>query len=132
MKIKETVLRDDAFAKALQFDCLNDDGLSMSHAYTTVRDSRYDGQFIKALLIGGIGTPPQYRRHGCVRTLMDAIFFPRGGMADSRQPAASVFFFLLPPVRLRTHQQYHDRFFPDHRAGFSAALCRFDPLYACR
>ena len=74
MNIKETVLRDDDFAKALQFDCLNDDGVSMSHAYTTVRDSRYDGQFIKALLVGGIGTPPQFRRQGCVRALMDAIF----------------------------------------------------------
>ena len=68
----------DGNVSGCNFRVFSDDGSkNMSHARMDVRDSRFCGQYIKVMTWGGIGTEPEYRRHGCVRAVLEKTL-PRG------------------------------------------------------
>ena len=50
-----------------------DDGTEVSSGGVNTRASRYMGSYIKTMLVGGVGTPVEYRRRGYVRRFFDNI-----------------------------------------------------------
>lgn len=50
------------------------EGKRMSSLGFNTLDSRYCGNFIKTLTVGGVGTDPEYRRSGAVRQMLEQLF----------------------------------------------------------
>ena len=49
-------------------------GREVSGAWFTEKDTRYGEKWLKSLLVGGVGTDPEYRRRGYVRGFLEEIF----------------------------------------------------------
>lgn len=74
MIFKENLLSDSPEEKVYRFDWFSDDEkISMSHSTMILCDTMYNGEFIKTMAWGGVRTPPQYRRNGCVRKTFEEI-----------------------------------------------------------
>lgn len=87
MIFKENLLFDSPEEKVYRFDQFTDDEkISMSHATMTICDTRYNGDYIKTMTWGGVRTPPEYRRNGCVRKIFEEVL-PR---ADQYGAAVSL------------------------------------------
>ncbi len=76
MQIRITDHSEDAFVRADRYEVFNDEGVSMSHAGLVTRQTRFAGNNITTLAVGGVGTAPEYRRNGCVRAMFED-FLPR-------------------------------------------------------
>ena len=50
---------------------VSENGEDVSSAGVSTRASRYMGSYIKTMLVGGVGTPVEYRRRGYVRRMFD-------------------------------------------------------------
>ncbi len=86
MLIKVTGKSADAYTERESWGVYEDDGETcMAHGGVNTLQSRYCGNFVKTLTIGGLGTEPEYRRRGCVRRLMEDAFLlaPERGWAVS-------------------------------------------------
>jgi predicted acetyltransferase len=86
MIIRITDKNEDQYTKSESWGVFCDDNEKiMSWAGFGTLESRYNGNFIKTLTIGGVGTKPEYRRMGCVRKLFEKAFelAPEKGWAVS-------------------------------------------------
>lgn len=73
MEMKVTPLHANGYESAEQWAMFHDTtGEQMSSAVLTTADSRYNGEFLSTLLIGGVATHPEYRRYGCVRRILES------------------------------------------------------------
>lgn len=74
MELVTQITRQDQHTELELAHMLSEDGIKMSWAaFSSVR-SRFAGQWIPSLCIGGVGTAPEYRRGGNVRKLFDYAF----------------------------------------------------------
>ncbi len=65
----------DEYSKYENIAVYSDDGeIRMSSAGVKTCQSRYCGKYINTLAVGGVGTPPEYRRSGHVRKIFDELF----------------------------------------------------------
>lgn len=86
MMIKATPKGGDEYRLNEAWQVFDDDGATrMAHGSVITLQSRYCGNFIKTLAIGGLGTEPEYRRCGCVRKIIEDAFLlaPERGWAVS-------------------------------------------------
>ncbi len=75
MKLNKTYFKAEGWGDAAVYRVYTDDGKTeMSHASVTFVESNFNGNQVKAALLGGVGTLPEYRRSGCVRMQLDAIW----------------------------------------------------------
>lgn len=100
-----------------------EDGTPMSSAGVGTVRSMYGRDYITTNTIGGVGTPPQYRRNGCVRQLINAVFeaAPERGWAVS----------LLHPFSFSYYRQFGYEKVADHRIlEFPMSAISYVPRYA--
>jgi len=107
MYTKLTLDGADAYRKSERMEVFSGDGISMSHAGLVTADSRYCGKYVSSLLIGGIGTSPEYRRNGCVRMMLEEAF----AMAPERGWAVS----LLHPFSAAYYRKFGYEKISDHK-----------------
>lgn len=107
MYTKLTQSGADAYTKNERMEVFSDDGISMSHAGLVTADSRYCGKYVSSLLIGGIGTSPEYRRNGCVRMMLEEAF----AMAPERGWVVS----LLHPFSAAYYRKFGYEKISDHK-----------------
>ncbi|MDD4772594.1 MAG: GNAT family N-acetyltransferase [Eubacteriales bacterium] len=75
MIVRLTENNEDKYTKSENIAVYSDDGITRkSSAGIKTCQSRYDGNYIKTMTIGGIGTAPEFRREGCVRRIFDELF----------------------------------------------------------
>ncbi len=99
---------EDEYSKHESMAVYTDDGKTcMSSAGIGTRQSRYDGQYISTLTVGGVGTDPEYRREGCVRKMFDELF----GMAPERGWIVS----MLHPFSFSYYRMFGYEKICDHR-----------------
>ena len=61
-----------------KYEMLTDEGLHASQVYLSVFPSRFARGYVDCACICGVGTKPEYRRGGLVRTALDAFFRDAG------------------------------------------------------
>ncbi len=94
-------------AASTHYACLTDDGTEMSHGGQGYRTVHLNGATLPAAFIGGIGTEPEYRRAGLVRTIVTAM----AEEADRREIPLSV----LHPFSFAYYRKFGFERVADHR-----------------
>lgn len=95
------------FSKGEGLTVTDDDNTFISSlGYRTI-DSRYCGNYISTLTIGGVNTDPQYRRQGYVRKMFDYLF----DMAPSRSWVVS----MLHPFNFSYYRKFGYEKICDHK-----------------
>lgn len=74
MELKITNHYEIGDRKIDRYEVFNEKDVSMSHSSVTTLPTRFAGNQICTMAIGGIATAPEYRRNGCVRLLFDTLF----------------------------------------------------------
>lgn len=69
--ITETNITENGMYRDIGYIQRTDDGRIMSSGSANTRLTRFAGKWIPTLVVGGIGTQPQYRRQGCVRKMFE-------------------------------------------------------------
>lgn len=95
---QETVCDNPDFREEILRMTDTDENLQASVMTAGTRKITFYGKYIPALTIGGIGTEPQYRRSGCVRTMFNRLF----EMAPERGWAVS----MLNPFSSKYYEQF--------------------------
>ena len=72
--IRNELIADTPAMKRYSYVAEASDGTKLSHALASIQQTMYCGHFIPTLQIGGIGTPPHFRRQGAVRQIFNDIF----------------------------------------------------------
>lgn len=75
MELRRIPIKQDDFECSERF-CWFEDGREEDCSHATVRttNTRYNSGFLNSVMIGGVGTPPEYRRGGLVRQTFDEVF----------------------------------------------------------
>ena len=107
MPIEWTCPSKDAYSCYEHARFITESGEKMAAAGFTTLDSRYCGGWLKALLVGGIHTEPEYRRSGCVRQMLDKAF----SLAPERGWAVS----FLHPFSFSYYRKFGYEKLSDHR-----------------
>ncbi len=108
MIIKVTGKGGDLYTERENWGVYEDDGETcMAHGGVTTLQSRYCGNFVKTLAIGGLGTEPEYRRRGCIRRVMDDVF----ALAPERGWAVS----MLHPFSFTYYRKFGYEKIADHK-----------------
>lgn len=72
IKLGQPTLKDEIITE--EMENYTDDGIKMSGLIFKTLNSRYCGNFVKTLTIGGVATEPEYRRAGAVRQMFKMLF----------------------------------------------------------
>lgn len=83
-----------------------ENGEAVSSGGVNTRASRYMGSYIKTMLVGGVGTPVEYRRRGYVRRIFDNI----GAVAQEKGWAVS----MLHPFSFQYYRKFGYEKISDH------------------
>lgn len=106
--MKVTPLHANGYESAEQWAMFHDKtGEQMSSAVLTTADSRYNGEFLSTLLIGGVATHPEYRRYGCVRRILESAF--------EQAPERGWVVSLLHPFSFAYYRKFGYEKVSDHR-----------------
>ena len=73
----------------------SDEGEKMASLTAGTLQSRYCGHDLCTLTVGGVNTDPEYRRHGCVRAMLDRLFEmspERGWTVSMLHPFSSAYY----------------------------------------
>lgn len=100
-----------------------ENGVELSHAGIKTQPSRYQNALLDAVLIGGVGTPPQYRRQGGVRAIFEEVFreAPERGWAVS----------LLHPFSFAYYRKFGFEKISEHRiVDFPMGALDFVPRFS--
>lgn len=73
MPIVQNIYNEDPNYRCGRLESVSDDGTYRSGLSFNTVDSRFCGNDLKALTIGGIGTRPEYRRCGYVREMLTSV-----------------------------------------------------------
>ncbi len=74
MRLEKDDIRWEGWGDVARYRVFTDDGQTeMSHAHVILAQSNFNGNTVRAGLLAGVGTLPEYRRYGCVRLQLDAI-----------------------------------------------------------
>lgn len=122
MEIKKTRHGGDQYSESEGWQAVNEDGVSMSHASFGTCDSRYKGNYLKTLLICGIGTSPEYRRGGYVRKMIEGVF--------ETAPERDWTVAMLHPFSFSYYRKFGFEKISDHRIlEFPMSALDFIPRY---
>lgn len=122
MPIEWTCPSKDAHSCYEHARVVTDNGDKMAAAGFTTLDSRYCGEWLKALLVGGINTEPEYRRNGCVRQMLEKAF----SLAPERGWAVS----FLHPFSFSYYRKFGYEKLSDHRI-FDFPLSALEHIPRC-
>lgn len=84
-----------------------EDGTMMAELFFTTLDSRFCGKYLKTVIIGGVGTYPEYRRSGAVREMLEYLF----SMAEERKWTVS----FLHPFSFSYYRKFGYERVADHK-----------------
>ncbi len=89
------IVRETVSDSAIRVKALAADGTVMSSGMFTVRNTRFGGQYVRMLAVGGLETLPQYRRQGLVRDILaegEAYGAERGAIIAILHPFSFAFY----------------------------------------
>ena len=66
--------REGAAVPTERWSVLSSDGREMTGAVLTTRQTRFADGWVDSLMLGGVGTDPEYRRRGHVRSIIERAF----------------------------------------------------------
>jgi len=72
--IRKTEISRTEHTSFERWEIVNEDGKALSASTIGTVDSRFCGDYVKTVTIGGVGTPPEYRRGGKVREVFETAF----------------------------------------------------------
>ena len=108
MMIKVTEKGEDLYRKNEFWGVYDDDGETlMAGGGVNTLQSRYCGNFIKTLAIGGLGTSPEYRRNGCIRQIIEGAFAlapERGWVVSMLHPFAYSYYRMFGYEKISDHK----------------------------
>lgn len=108
MIIKVTDKSKDQFEKYEHWSVYDDNAASiMASGSVKTLQSRYCGNLIGTLAIGGLNTSPEYRRRGCVRLLMEEAF--------NQAPERGWVVSMLHPFSFSYYRKFGYEKIADHR-----------------
>ncbi|MEI6578290.1 MAG: GNAT family N-acetyltransferase [Eubacteriales bacterium] len=108
MIIKVTNKGEDLYKKNEFWGVYDDDGETlMAGGGVNTLQSRYCGNFISTLAIGGLGTGPEYRRRGCIRRIMEDAFAlapERGWVVSMLHPFSYSYYRMFGYEKISDHK----------------------------
>ncbi|MBO5077072.1 MAG: GNAT family N-acetyltransferase [Clostridia bacterium] len=117
-----SIIRESVSDNTLRLKALRSDGAVMSSGVFTVRDTRFGGQYVKMLAVGGLETAPQFRRQGLVRELLAE------GEAFGRERGAII--AILHPFSFAFYRKFgYERVSDTVRVRFPLTALEFVPRY---